>query len=476
MNRQIRIVSIIAAVMVFALLGNLTYFTLVQQPTLEEKTTNRRARDAEFGIDRGQILAGDLVIADSVPSTDGSSFDYQRVYANGPLYAPITGYYSYIYGQTRLESSYNDYLSGSDSSQWIDRLVDMASGKTPEGSSVVTSIDPVLQEAAWKALSGYTGAIVALDPATGAVRAMVSTPSFDPASLATHDITAQQDAWTALTSDPANPATDRGTREIYPPGSTFKLVVASAALEAGYTPDSLIDTPARLTLPGSSSTLGNLANCGDSQVTMEFALQNSCNTSFANLGVALGEDAISAQAAKFGFGEPHLSEVGGVASRFPTGLSEAELMLSSIGQFDTAASALQMAMVAGAIANGGQLAEPYLVDQVISPDLSTLYQHETTTSMALTPDSAQAMRQMMIAVVQSGGSSGANIPGVTMGGKTGTAQTTAGKSPYAWYVGWADDPGIAICVFVQSSNGSNEDLFGSSTAAPIGKQMIQASR
>ena len=476
MNRQIRLVGLVSALMVFALLANLTYIELVEQPSLEAMPTNIRARQADFDIHRGQILAGDTVIADSVPSDDGSSFSYQRVYTNGPLYAPVTGFSSYIYANNWIEDTYNNYLTGSSSSQWFQKIIDTMSGRVPEGASVETTISPTLQQAAWDAIQGYEGAIVALDPHTGAVLALVTAPSYDPNLLASHDLGAVMDSWGELISDPGNPMTDRATREIYPPGSTFKMVVASAALEQGYTPDTMLYTPSSLPYPDSDKVLHNSSNCGNSQVTLARALQLSCNTSFAFLGTQLGADAVREQAQKFGFGTPQLPEVNGVASQFPQNLDEAQLMLSSIGQYNVAATPLQMAMIASAFVNDGNLAQPYLVQEVRAPDLTVLYSHEVTTTEAVQASTAQSMRDMMVNVVNSGTGTSARIPGVTVGGKSGTAENDPDSPNNAWFVSFALDPDIVVAVFLQRNEETSADLWGGGDAAPLAKEVILASR
>jgi len=476
MNKQIRFVGLISALMVFALLGNLTYIELVREPSLEANPYNVRARQADFDVHRGQILAGDTVIADSVPSDDGSDFSYQRVYSNGPLYATVTGFYSYIYGSNWIEDTYNDYLVGSSSSQWLQNIIDTMSGRVPEGASVMTTISPTLQQAATDAIKGYEGAIVALDPHTGAVRALVTSPSYDPNLLAAHDLGAVMASWSQLTADPANPMTDRATREIYPPGSTFKMVVASAALEQGYTPDTMIDTPSSLNYPGSDKVLPNSSNCGNTQVTLARALQLSCNTSFANLGMALGADAVRAQAEKFGFNTPHLPEVNAVASQFPKDLDEAQLMLSSIGQYNVAATPLQMAMIASAFINGGDMAEPYLVQEVRAPDLTVLYDHEVTTNPVVKASTAQSMQDMMVNVVNNGTGTSAQIPGVTVGGKSGTAENDPDSPNNAWFISFALDPDIVVAVFLQRNESTPVDLWGGGDAAPVAKEVILASR
>ena len=476
MNKQIRRVGVVSAVMVFALLANLTYFNIAEENSLEASPYNTRARQAEFDVHRGQILAGDTVIADSVPTPAGSTFSYQRVYSNGPLYAPVTGFYSYMYNSSRIENSQNSYLAGSASSQWWQNLIDTMSGQVPEGASVVTTISPVLQQAAADALKNYTGAIVALDPHTGAVEALVTSPSYDPNQLASLDLGAEQTAWQQLTTDPTGPMEDRGTREIHPPGSTFKMVVASAALEHGYTEQTMVDTPASLPYPGSNQSLTNADDCGNSQVTLAKAFQLSCNTAFANIGVSLGAATIQAQAEKFGFNSPNLPELGGVASVFPTQLDQAQLMQSSIGQFDVSATPLQMAMVAATFVNGGELAQPYIVQEVRSPDLTVLYQHQTQTTQVVSASTAQAMQDMMVSVVTGGTGTAAQIPGVTVGGKSGTAQSDPANPNYAWFVSYALNPDIVVSVFLQRSQNETAEMWGGTNAAPLAKQVIEASR
>jgi len=269
---------------------------------------------------------------------------------------------------------------------------------------------------------------------------------------------------------------DRGTREIYPPGSTFKLVTAATALENGMAADTLINTPSQLTLPNSTSVLGNESNCGNTQQTMDRALQLSCNTAFANLGAMLGADKIRAQAEKFGFNTTPMSDVNAAKSQFPTKVDAAQTMLSAIGQYDVAASPLQMAMIVSAICNDGVLKTPYLVSEVRSADLRVLYRHGPDDKQAMTAPSAQALQQMMVNVVQKGTGTKAQVAGVVVGGKTGTAQTDPTKNPYAWFVSFARDPDIAIAVFIEDANVDRTDIAGGALAGPIAKALIEASR
>ncbi len=475
MNASIRRTAVVASVLFLALLVNISIVQLWRQSSLSADDRNRRVLDAEFAQNRGAILAGDTQIATTTPIKD--RFQYQRSYPQGSLYATVTGWYSYEFGRSGLEAKYSTELAGTAPSQTLARLVDQFTGATPVGATIQTTIDPKLQQVAAQQLAGKKGAVVALDPKTGAILAMVSTPTYDPNTLATHDLTAARAAWTALNADPNKPLSDRGTREIYPPGSTFKLVTAAAALENGMAPDTLLNTPSHLTLPNSTSVLGNeISACGNGQQTMDRAFQLSCNTAFANLGVMLGADKLRAQAEKFGFNSVPMTDINAAKSQFPTQLDAAQTMLSAIGQYDVAASPLQMAMVAAAIDNDGVLNTPYLVSEIRSADLKVLYRHGPDSKQSLSSASAQALQQMMVNVVQKGTGTAAQVPGVVVGGKTGTAQTDLKKNPYAWFVCFAKNPDIAVAVFIEDANVARNDIAGGALAGPIAKAVIQASR
>ncbi|HLM22369.1 MAG TPA: penicillin-binding protein 2 [Propionibacteriaceae bacterium] len=474
MNKPIRRVAFIALLMFGLLLANGTYMMIFQQQSLAAQPQNRRVRDAEFAQNRGAILAaGKTEIAKTVPSKD--RFKYQRVYPEDELYAVITGFYSYDRGSTGLERTYNAPLSGTDDALFIRQLVDMATNKTPEGASVQTTIVPKIQKAAADALGNQKGAVVALDPKTGAVLAMVTSPTFDPNDIAGHDIEAAGKAYDRLASN--SQLSNRAAREIYPPGSTFKLVTAAAALADGKTPDSMVDSPDPLKLPGTRVYLSNSTNCGGTKITMTQALKVSCNTAFANLGMDVGEDKLREQAQLFGFDRRHLDDLGGVASQFPDKLNEAQLALSSIGQYDVAASPLQMAMVAAAIANDGVLMDPYVVSTVRSQDLKPIETHKASElSTAMTPKNAKELQQMMSEVVSEGTGRNAQIPGVEVGGKTGTAQSDPKRKPFAWFTSFAPvhDPAIAVAVIVEDANIPRSDIAGGRLAAPIAREVMEA--
>jgi peptidoglycan glycosyltransferase len=476
MNKPIRRVAFVAMIMFALLLANGTYMMIFRQDSLAAQPQNRRVRDAEFAQNRGAILAaGKTEIAKTVPSKD--RFKYQRVYPDGELYAAITGFYSYDRASSGLERTYNAQLAGTDDALFVRRLVDMATNKTPEGASVQTTIVPKIQKAATDSLGNQKGAVVALDPKTGAVLALVTSPTFDPNDIASHDIEAAGKAYDRIASNSQQPLSNRAAREIYPPGSTFKLVTTAAALADGKTPDSMVESPDRLRLPGTRVYLSNSTNCGGTKITITQALKVSCNTAFANLGLDVGEQKLREQAQLFGFDRRHLADLGGVASQFPDEMNEAQLALSSIGQFDVAASPLQMAMVSAAIANDGVLMDPYIVSTVRSQDLKPIETHKPTElSTAMTPQNAKDLQEMMGIVVSEGTGHNAQIPGVAVGGKTGTAQSDPKRKPFAWFTSFAplDDPKVAVAVIVEDADIPRNDIAGGRVAAPIAKAVMEA--
>ena len=232
MNGPIRRVSVVIMLMFLALMVNASYAYVFRTQSLNNDPANRRVRDAEFGTDRGDILVGNTPIVTSTPVDD--RFGFQRSYLQAELYAPVTGYYSFLLGGSGLERYYSSQLAGTSDVQFLQNIVDLATGKRPQGASLETTLDARAQQAAANALGDRPGAVVALDYSTGAVLAMVTSPTYDPNRLASHDIAATQEAWTALNDDPAKPLVNRAAREVYAPGSTFKLVVSAAALDQAF--------------------------------------------------------------------------------------------------------------------------------------------------------------------------------------------------------------------------------------------------
>lgn len=484
MNRPIRRTSLVALVMFALLLLNCTWFTVFQANGLNERSDNRRMRDEEFGQNRGAILVGNTPVALTEPVND--RFRFQRRYPQATLYAPITGWYAFDYGTFGLEATFNSQLAGTDDSLLVRRILDIVTNRVPSGATVQTTVDARAQEVAYQALTANAaigakkGAVVAMDAKTGAVLALVSTPSYDPNLLASHDIGPNGvagKAWQSLNADPSRPLANRAAKEVYPPGSTFKLVTAAAALENGIPADRLWDSPDQLKLPNTQTYLPNEGSCGGTRITLEQALKVSCNTAFANVGIELGADKLRAQAEKFGFGARQLADLNGVYSRFPDNPDPAQTALSAIGQFDVAASPLQMTMVTAAIANDGVAMKPYLVSGIRGADLSLLSQtRPEKLSEPMTPANARILQQWMQTVVNSGTGVNGKINGVEVGGKTGTANTTPDKPPYAWYTSYArkGDRTIAVTVFIEEADIDRNDISGGRLAAPIAKSVLEA--
>jgi peptidoglycan glycosyltransferase len=478
MNKPIRRVAIACLLLFAVLLVNDNVVQYANAKTLRDKPGNTRLLFQQYDRKRGDIVtATGVTIASSVPTND--TLKYLRTYANGPLFAPVTGFYSIVYGGTQIESADNSILAGTDDRLFgVQQLSNLITGRTPEGGNVVLTIDPVLQQVAYTALAGRKGAVVAVDPSTGAILAMVTSPSYDPNVLSSHNQASITQNWEKLIANSANPMLDRALSQTYPPGSTFKLITAAAALSTGrYTPTTVIPAPTTLPLPQSTSVLHNFQgeSCGG-QATLIQALTISCNTAFGELGLTIGQGALQAQADAFGFDSTYPVPMKSAQSVFPTGLSDANTIQSAIGQYDVRATPLQMAMVAAAIANGGVEMKPYLVDELVGPDLRIIDQTKPTElRRAVSPQVAAELTQMMESVVQHGTGTSAQIKGVTVAGKTGTAQNAIGAAPHAWFVAFAPavQPTIAIAVLVENGGGNN-DATGGAIAAPIAKAVIQA--
>jgi peptidoglycan glycosyltransferase len=486
-NRPIRNIAVACMVLFAALLLNANFVQFVQADSLNDKNGNRRVINEEFSRDRGAILVDGKAVAESVGSKD--EYKFQRKYPEAGLYAPLTGYFSYIYGRTATENAQNRVLSGSDDRLFVNRVVDLVSNKQPKGGSVELTIDPLAQKTAADGLEalgkGTKGAVAAIDPKTGAVLAMVTQPSYDPNRLASHDFNEVQSAWEELTTDENQPMTNRSTQQVLPPGSTFKLITAAAALENGVVNDvdDKIKAGSQLSFGGGITyTLPNEGggNCGGNRITFERALNVSCNVAFGALALDIGQDKLAEQAAKFGFGTDPISGLSMSPSRFTSPdatLEQPQLAQSGIGQFEVAATPLQMAMVAAGIANDGDVMKPYVVDTVRAPNLKVLDKTQPERySEAVTPETARKLQAMMVSTVGSGTATSAQIPGVEVGAKTGTAQSTEDRPPYAWFVSYAKDGDreVAVAVLVESSDTARSEIAGGRLAGPIAKSVMEA--
>jgi penicillin-binding protein A len=482
MNKPIRTISLFCLVLFLALMLNATYLMYVRAGELTADPQNRRVINAAFSRERGAILVDKDPVARSVESND--QYDFQRTYPEPFKYAPLTGYFSY-YSQTGLERSQNDVLSGDDSRLFVTRLVDMLSNTDPKGGNVQLTIDPAAQTAAFEGLRAIgedvQGAVVAIEPSTGKILAMVSNPTYDPNTLASHDFASVEESYQALLADPAEPLINRAIATTLPPGSTFKLVTAAAAIESGdYDRQSMVPGGASFQLPGTDVRVGNHTgeSCGADRITLTQALAVSCNVTFLSLADELGIDAMTEQAEKFGFNATSLEDLPGQApSLYPADMDPAQTSLSGIGQSSVTASPLQMAMVSAGIANDGVVMRPYVVDEVRAPNLSLLDKtEESELSRAVSGSTADELTEMMVATVDEGTAYPAAIPGIRVAGKTGTAQSTASRPPYAWFTSFApaDDPKVAVAVLVQASDTAREEIAGGALGGPIAKAIMEA--
>jgi len=484
-NGPIRKVAAGCLLLVFLLLANITYVQAIRADELNARSDNRRVLLDEYAKERGPILVGDEPVALSIETDD--EFAYLRQYPTGALYAPATGYYSSVFGRSAVERSQNGILSGDDDRLFARRLVDLVTNREQRGGTVKLTLNPAAQQAAYDALGDNKGAVVALDPRTGAILAMVSKPSFDPNPLASHSVEEQQAAWQTLQEDPDKPALNRAIAQTLPPGSVFKIVTAAAALESGrYEPDSQIPGPAAYDLPQSTVDLPNQNGepCGsgpEQLTTLTNALRVSCNTAFAYLGNDLGDDALREQAERFGYNSEPLTEeeLNAATSVFPAELDAPQTALAAIGQFDVRATPLQIAMVSAGIANDGAVMNPYLIEELRDPDRVKVLERTEPEEMsrAITSETAQELTAMMVDVVESGTGENAQMDGIQVAGKTGTAQTTPERPPYAWFTCFApaDDPQVVVAVVIEEApDTARDDIAGGRLAAPVAKAVMEA--
>jgi penicillin-binding protein A len=478
-NRPIRRVALSMLILFGLLIANANYVQVFEGDRLRTDPGNTRVLLDEYERQRGTIVVEGRPVAESVPTND--KLKYLRRYPGGSTYAPATGFYSLIYGATGIEQAENDFLSGSDNRLFTRRLSALLTGRDPRGGNVVLTLNQRAQQTAVKGLGDRAGAVVALDPTTGKILAMASSPSYDPNPISSHDPSSIRAAYNKLANDPDDPLLNRAINARYAPGSAFKVVVAAAALQNGRTPDTLLDCPAAYTPPGTRTPLHNFGNesCGAPKVSMQTALTNSYNTAFAKLGVDLGQSAIRSAAAGFGIGT-------GDALQTPLRVSPSSLgdipdtpalAQSSIGQRDVGLTPLQGAMIAAAVSNNGVLMTPYLVDRLEAPDLTVLDTTQPTQlSTAVSPQIAGQLTQMMRSVVQNGTGRKAQIPGVDVAGKTGTAQTAPGQAPHAWFIGFAHADGkqVAVAVIIEHGGNSGSETTGGEAAAPIARDVMSA--
>lgn len=485
MNTSLRRIALTVMALIVLLLANATLTQVFTADGLRSDPRNQRVLLDEYSRQRGQISAGGQLLAYSV-STNGR-FRFLRVYPDPLAYAPVTGFYSLQYSSSGLERAEDTILNGSDERLFGRRLADFFTGRDPRGGNVDTTIKPQVQHAAWEAMEGgcdgpCKGSVVALEPSTGKILAMVSAPSYDPNLLATHDMTAQTEAWQRLRDNPDSPLLNRAISETYPPGSTFKVITTAAALQRGATVDTQLTAQPRIPLPDSTATLENFGgtSCGGGATTsLREAFARSCNTAFVQLGIDTGAEALRSTAQAFGLDEPAPAIPLQVVESTVGQLGDAAALgMSSIGQKDVALTPLQNAQIAATIANDGVAMEPYLVDSLKGPDLANI----ATTApremrRAVSQQVADTLTDLMVAAEQVTQQKGA-IAGVQIASKTGTAEhgtDPRNTPPHAWYIAFApaQAPKVAVAVLVE--NGGNRlSATGGALAAPIGRATIAA--
>ncbi|MFG2175138.1 penicillin-binding transpeptidase domain-containing protein [Streptomyces niveus] len=480
MNKTIRRTAVVCLLMVLALLVRVTWVQAYQGKALADNERNRRTLIDQYAQPLGDIVVGGSPVTGSARTTGSDDLKYKRTYTDGELYAAVTGYSSQAYRSTQLEGIYSHVLDATDSR--LKNPLDALTGKQAAPGSVVTTIDPAVQKAAFDALGDKKGAAVAIDPATGRILGMVSTPSYDPSQISGTD---DGDAWQRLNDDPDKPMVNRALRQPLPPGSTFKLVVAAAALEDGLygSVDTRTQSQDPYTLPGTSTVLPNentSAPCENA--TIRTALRYSCNNVFAKMAADLGKDKVGAMAAKMGFNDAEQDvPVRAAESVYPSDMDDAQTALTGIGQFEVTATPLQMAMVSSALANDGVLQSPHMVSEVVDAGGKTLTSYEDEPSRRIVSSStAEQLRSAMVTVVDEGTATNARIAGAEVGGKTGTAQHGVDNSqtPYAWFTSYAKDAStgkeVAVAVVVEDSGAARSEVSGNGLAAPIAKKMMEA--
>ena len=481
MNQPIRRLSMLVAVLFVLLLGASTWIQVLGAEDINAREGNRRTQLENYARERGQILLGGQPIATSTPT--GTDLAWQREYTEPQLYSHITGYNSFTYGAGGgIEGASDGLLSGRDDTLFYDRLTGTIAGREPKGASLELTIDPKVQKAAEEALGDQRGSVVAIDPRSGAIRAMVSHPTYDPSPLVSHDPNTEKQAWESLNSDPSRPLVNRAiSGNLYPPGSVFKIVTAAAAIEEGdFTGDSSLPGPAVLDLPQTTAGLPNSngQSCGPGdRVTLDVAMQNSCNTAFGWLGMELGGGTIRDQASKFGFGEDLRIPMKVTPSTIPKDLNPPQEAQVGVGQYDVRVTPLQVAMVSAAVANDGVVMKPHLIQSVLGSDLSTIEKTKPEElSRAMEEETSDELTDMMELVVTDGTGQQGAVEGTSVAAKTGTAEHAEGAAPHAWYTGFAptDNPKIAVAVVVEDGGRDGSEAYGGSVAGPISSAVMKA--
>ncbi|MDK8450541.1 peptidoglycan D,D-transpeptidase FtsI family protein [Corynebacterium mastitidis] len=472
MNRSIRFTAVFALLLTLVLLVNLTVIQVFRHDQYAANPLNQRNFLETKSIPRGQITAGGQVLASSYEGEDGL---YHRSYEAAPVaFSPVVGYLSDVYGAAGIESSYNGVLNGTDATPG--RVLDQLLGADPTGNNVELTLVPEVQQVAYDQLvgNGYEGSVVAIRPSTGEILAMASSPGYNPNSIV--DPQTSQDAWAQLNADPGNPLLNHSTQETLPPGSIFKIITTAAGLENGYSAQSTLTGTPEITLPNTQQTLTNYAGqaCGGGgDVTLHTAFALSCNTAFVQMGIDVGSDALRSTAEAFGVDQTYdlgLSMAPGSLGDLP---DDASLGQSAIGQRDVTMSALQAAVMAATVANGGTRMEPHVVSRITAPDLRELDRvNAKELNQAVSPEIAAQLTELMRASERST----VGYAGQDIASKTGTAEHGDGVAPHTWYVafGPSENADVAVGVVVKDGGNQGQSATGGKVASPVGRAVLNA--
>ncbi len=486
MNRQIRLVGLGIMVLFVVLFVQLNYLQVVHAPALQASPLNGERVVEEYNKPRGAIVSADgVTLAQSVRAPAGSEFTYERRYPTGSLFGQVTGYYSFIYGSDGVEKTYDSVLTGADDKRafptdlsGIRQLL----SRSNSAQDVILTVSDKLQQLARTELAGRDGSVVALDPSTGAILSMYSNPTYDPSVLSQLSTTRETSSWKRLLAAPGNPLSPPAYRNSWPPGSTFKVITSSAVYDHDPALATRIyPTATAIRLPETTNLLHNFGDeaCGGALPEL---LTVSCDTGFGQVGLDLGAEKLTAEADSFGFDRtPPLDLPDPARSFFPKASSFPAnlptLAYSAIGQEDVSSTPLEMAEVAGAIADHGTMMTPHVLARVTDAQGTVVSTYKPTPwRQATSAATAGTVTKLMESVVDSPDGTGveARIPGVEVAAKTGTAQTGTGRTD-DWFIAFAPaaDPTIAVAV-VLPDQGAADEFQGGTLAAPIAKAMIEA--
>jgi penicillin-binding protein A len=500
MDRRVRRLTLALMGLFVLLFAQISYVQVFQADAIAGDPANaRRQLIAEYKVFRGPILASDRKTPMALSRKTRNELIYQRRYPDGPLYAGVTGFYSAVFGRSELEQAMNPFLNGDAPELAAQTFADLVLGRPKSGATVISTIDAELQAAAARELGNLPGAVVAMDPRTGAVLALVSNPTYDPNVLSSGTGEQIRAQWDKLNTNPSHPLLSNANDQLFPPGSTFKIITASAALENGADLQTSYPNPPELDLPLTTGTIQNFggSHCagGASRITLAQAFQVSCNVTFGEIGLDVGAQKLQAQAQAYGFcptDPPDQSDcieptipftIPFETGRFPVPAyfeqNDPLVAISAIGQDNVLTNPLQMALVSSAVANGGVMMQPQLVSQIRDPQGRVVKTFDPVEyGRPISAQTASALTQMMVSVTQPGGTASGtgNVPGVTVAGKTGTAQHGGeGAFPHAWFTAFAPadgNPQIAVAVIVLDGGDLQDEATGGHVAAPIAAGVI----